>query len=95
MAIIHRILHAAAPGFRKRSSHASPAVIGDSMAPLRSMLDGRHYDSKSALRATYRRAGVTEVGNDPAIHRKIGKPRADRRAVSDAVRRAFAQAGLE
>ena len=94
MTIIHRISHAPAPDFRKRSSHASPAVIGDSMAPVRSMLDGEHYDSKSALRATYRRAGVTEVGNDPSIHRKRGKPASDRRAIRDAVGRAFSRAGL-
>ena len=40
-------------------------VIDDTMDPVRSMVDGRHYDSKSALRAHYRASGVYEVGNDP------------------------------
>jgi hypothetical protein len=92
MAIIHRIAHAAAPAFRKRSSHASPVVIGDSMTPVQSMLDGKFYDSKTALRATYKAAGVTEVGNDPAIRRR--KPKPDREAIKDTVGRAFARVGL-
>lgn len=40
-------------------------VIDDTMAPVQSMVDGKKYDSKSALRRHYRAAGVYEVGNDP------------------------------
>ena len=45
---------------------ACPMVISDSLGVhgVQSMLDGKHYDSKSRLRATYRAAGFVEVGND-------------------------------
>ena len=46
---------------------AAPMIISDSMPAVRSMLDGKHYDSKSNLRRTYREAGVTEVGNDSSV----------------------------
>ena len=35
------------------------------------MIDGKFYDSKSAMRRHYREAGATEIGNDPALYRKI------------------------
>ena len=93
MTVIMRISHGSQPAQHGRASHSCPAVISDAMAPVQSMLDGRLYDSKTALRATYKAAGVTEVGNDPAIHRKAGR-RPDRRAIRDSVGRAFARAGL-
>jgi hypothetical protein len=92
--VIYRISHAASPALHARSRHVCPAVIGDGMAPVQSMLDGRFYDSKAALRATYKAAGVTEVGNDPAICRKRPKPAPDRGAIRDAVGQAFLRAGL-
>lgn len=62
-------------------------VIRDDMDPVRSMLDGQMYDSKSRLRATYRAAGVEEIGNEqPRTERP--KPRVDR----DEIRRAIWQA---
>jgi len=68
-------------------------LISDSMAPVKSMLGGRMYDSKSRLRATYRAAGVTEVGNDlPVDPRPKAKP--DRKGVKASVARAFSRAGL-
>jgi hypothetical protein len=47
-----------------RSHLASPMVIRDSMDPVKSMLDGKMYDSKRHLRRTYREGGVIEVGDD-------------------------------
>lgn len=48
-----------------RSFLPCPHIIGDVMEPVQSMLDGKYYTSKSALRATYKKAGCVEVGNDP------------------------------
>jgi hypothetical protein len=92
--VVLRISHGAAPARRARSSYASPSVISDTMAPVQSMLDGRLYESKSALRATYRSAGMTEVGNDPAILRPRPRTKPDRRAIKAAIARAFSRAGL-
>ena len=47
-----------------RSDLAAPMIIRDSMDAVKSMLDGKMYDSKRSLRRTYRDAGVTEVGDD-------------------------------
>lgn len=94
MTVIYRISHAPEPALHARSVHGCPMVIGDTMEPVQSMLDGKMYDSKRTLRATYRAAGVTEVGNDPAIHRKAPKPKANRQAIKAAVNRAFSRAGF-
>jgi hypothetical protein len=94
MTVIFRISHGPEPAFHARSIHGCPMIIADSMAPVQSMLDGKLYDSKAALRATYRAAGVTEVGNDPAMLRPKPKPKTDRQAVKAAVGRAFSRAGL-
>lgn len=67
-------------------SDAAPIVIRDDMAPVRSMLDGAVYDSKSALRATYHAAGVEEVGNEV---QNSSRPVAPDR---DGIRRALWQA---
>lgn len=82
----------AAPLLVGRPSHLpSPMLIGDGMAPVQSMVDGRWYDSKSAIRAGYRAAGVTEVGNDPARLRPPPRARADRGAIKDTIDRATAR----
>lgn len=47
-----------------RSAFPCPRVIRDEIAPLQSMVDGRWFDSKSAMRASYREQGYREVGND-------------------------------
>ena len=94
MAVIMRISHGSEPAFHARSIHGCPSVIGDSMAPVQSMLDGKMYDSKRALRSTYKAAGVTEVGGDPAIFRKKPKPKADRQGIKAAVNRAFSRVGF-
>lgn len=79
-----------------RSDLAAPLIATDTMQPVQSMLDGKFYDSKSALRATYKAAGVVEVGNDSSVtnpKRKVpSKP--DRKAIKDSVDRAFSRAGL-
>lgn len=66
----------------------------DTMDPVKSMLDGKTYDSKSALRATYKAGGVEEVGNDPSIHRMKPVPRSDPKKIEESVHKAFARVGL-
>lgn len=100
MAVIHRISHAPEPAFNRRSLLGMPAIIGDEMPPTQNMVDGKHYTSKAAMRATYRPSGNAEgarfgeVGNDPAMFRRPSKPKPDRAAVKAAVGRAFSRAGL-
>lgn len=77
--------------FGPMSDLACPRISGDTIAPVQSMVDGRMYDSKSALRAGYRRAGVVEVGNDPARHRPRQKPKRDRHALKATVEKATAR----
>lgn len=58
--------------FQKRCNQGelcAPMVIMDGMKPVKSMTDGKTYDSKSSIRAEYRRAGVVEVGNDVPMKR--------------------------
>lgn len=55
----------------------APMVILDGHKPVMSMTNGKIYDSKSALRAEYRRAGVVEVGND--VPMKKAAPSRDER----------------
>jgi len=66
-------------------------VVSDAMPPVQSMLDGKMYDSKSAIRATYKASGATEVGNDPARFKPRPKPKVDRKAIKDSVERAEAR----
>lgn len=68
-----------------------PYVSMDTMSPVQSMLDGKMYDSKSALRRTYKAAGVVEVGNDPARLRPRQKQKVDRKAIKDTLDRATAR----
>lgn len=81
---------------RARSGLSCPSVMTDTMAPVQSMLDGKLYDSKANLRATYKAAGVTEVGNDSSV--MAPKPRAmptpDRTKIRASVEQAFSKAGL-
>lgn len=75
----------------KRSHLACPRIASDAMEPVQSQLDGKFYDSKSALRATYKAAGVIEVGNDPARLRPRQKPKIDRRKIRDTIEKATAR----
>jgi hypothetical protein len=66
-------------------------LMSDTMDPVQSMLDGRMYDSKSRLRATYKDAGVTEIGNDPQRFKTKERPKPDRKAIRDSIERAKAR----
>jgi hypothetical protein len=76
---------------RNRSALPAPMLNLDTMDPVQSMVDGKLYTSKSALRDSYRHAGVVEVGNDPARLKKPSKPKPDRKGIKDAVERAKAR----
>jgi len=88
-----------------RSHLASPMVIRDSMDPVKSMLDGKMYDSKRHLRRTYREGGVIEVGDDKSYtdpeymrtqapaERKRQKQKS-RKKVEAAVGKALSRAGF-
>lgn len=71
-----------------RSILPAPMIITDTMQPVKSMLDGKIYDSKSHLRSTYKAAGVIEVGNDrpPPKQRK-----SDRKGIRESLLKAKAQ----
>lgn len=56
---------------------AAPMIITDGMTPFMSMTNGQMYDSKSAVRAEYKKAGVVEVGND--VPMKKAAPSRDER----------------
>lgn len=79
-----------------RSDLPAPMLNLDTMEPVQSQLDGKMYDSKAALRATYKQAGVVEVGNDPSVTdpKPFKKPKPDRAQIKAAVGRAFSQAGF-
>lgn len=66
-----------------------PRIISDTMEPVQSMVDGRIYTSKAKIRASYRAAGVVEVGNDPQRMKPKAKTKPDRNAIRQSVRKAF------
>lgn len=74
-----------------RSDLPAPRIATDIMEPVQSQLDGKLYESKSALRATYRQAGVVEIGNDPARNRPFERPKTPRKEIKDVVDRARAR----
>lgn len=92
MTVVYRISHAPEPALHARSLHGCPMVIADTMAPVQSMLDGKLYDSKAALRATYRAAGVTEVGGEKP--KPFVKPKPDRKAIKESIGKAFSRVGF-
>lgn len=61
-----------------QSDLACPNIIGDSMPTVQSQATGMHYDSKSAIRAEYKRLGMVEIGNDPARLRPRARPKANK-----------------
>lgn len=77
---------------RIHSHLATPQIIHDGMGAVQSMTDGRMYDSKAALRAEYKRAGVVEVGNEQP--KPFKKPRPDRKEIRAAVERASSRVNL-
>lgn len=50
-----------------RSHLSAPTVVRDSLPDLVSQIDGRPYDSKSALRKHYKAHGAIELGNDAPV----------------------------
>lgn len=75
----------------KRSSLSAPMIMGDSIE-VKSMVDGKIYTSKAALRQSYRSKGYVEVGNERLDPPK--KPAPDRKGISEAVGKAFNRVGI-
>ncbi|ULR43106.1 hypothetical protein [Rhizobium sp. K102] len=71
-----------------RSDLPAPHFVSDSIE-IQSMHDGRHYTSKAKLRSAYRAAGVVEIGNEKP--QPIEKPKADRKAIRNELRRVYAE----
>jgi hypothetical protein len=75
-----------------QSELGAPYFISDNLESLgglngiQSMADGKFYTSKAKLRAEYRARGLTEMGNSKPAPFK--KPKPDRKAIRDAVKRA-------
>lgn len=82
----------------KRSALPCPMLNPDHIEPTRSMVDGKLYTSKAALRATYLPSGnatgdrYVEVGNES--FKAPPKPKVDRGAVRNSVRKALSQVGI-
>jgi len=60
----------------KRSPLGAPMIISDNMAPIRSMADGKMYDSKSSYERGVRATGCRVVGNDRLESTTTAVPRA-------------------
>ena len=76
----------------KRSSLAMPMIAFDTIeGGVQSMVDGKTYTSKSALRRSYKAAGVVEVGNDPQRFAKKERPKIDRKKVKQSIEIAAAR----
>jgi hypothetical protein len=75
----------------KRSDLPAPMVMSDGIE-VKSMVDGKIYTSKAALRQSYRAKGYVEVGNETL--KAPPKPKPDRKAISESVGKAFARAGI-
>ena len=84
------------PQAPQRSELPGPMIITDTMAPVQSQLDGKMYESKSALRATYRAAGVIEVGTDSSVTdpKPFKRPKPKRDDIKASINKAFSRAGL-
>ena len=74
-----------------RSSLSTPMVLTDTMNPVRSQLDGKMYDSKAALRRTYKEGGVVELGNEAPLTRPVHPP-PDAEEIRDVVAQSMAAA---
>ena len=72
----------------------APRFIPDTQGGVRgiqSMADGKFYDSKSAMRAHYRRDGFVEVGNDSWLTRPAQTKRPTKAEIEPSVRKAIAR----
>lgn len=81
----------AGPPLVQRSDLPSPMVISDDIE-VKSMVDGKVYSSKSALRRSYREGGYIEVGNEEM--KPAPKPKPDRKAIRESVRKAASRVGI-
>ena len=76
-----------------RATFPTPMIASDSCDGIQSMADGRHYDSKAALRRSYRADGnpqgrdYTEIGDAPVEANPVARP--DRKAIRDAADKAL------
>jgi hypothetical protein len=78
---------------------AAPNVITDSMPHIQGQHDGKWYDSKRALRASYQPSGnrdgkyFVELGNDPSITnpKPRAKPKPDRKGIRESIAKAEAK----
>jgi hypothetical protein len=73
----------------KRSDLPCPRLASDIMDPVQSQATGVVYDSKSAIRAEYKRLGYIEKGNDKRPPWKM--PRTPRHVIRETVRKAAAR----
>jgi len=86
--------------FQRKSNQgelACPMIISDTQPALRSMTDGKIYDSKSEMRKEYRRAGVVEVGNEkqkPDWSEKKAKRKKQREQIKASLHRAHSRMGF-
>ena len=79
-----------------RSDLSSPMITLDTMDAVQSQLDGKMYDSKAALRSTYRAAGMVELGNDSSVvePKPFKKPKPNKKEIRESIGRAFNRAGI-
>lgn len=77
-----------------RSDLPFPMIVTDQIE-LKSMVDGKIYTSKAALRKSYRAGGYVEVGNEWLRNEpKVQAPKVDRKAIKESVGKALAQVGI-
>lgn len=87
-----KVTRVARPDDPDRRSHLSAPMIQTDSIEIKSMVDGRIYTSKAALRRSYRERGYIEVGNEQQRPPKKAPP--DRKGVRNALRKAAAQTGF-
>ncbi len=81
-----------------RSDFPTPRIMSDHIDPVKSMADGKTYDSKSALYRTYRADGNPQgiryecVGNEDTS--KFNRPKRDKAKAMEAVHRAASEMGI-
>lgn len=73
----------------RHEKESTAFVISDTMQPVRNMLDGKFYDSKSKFRSTTRAYGCEEVGTDKSIMQDRPERRIDMRGIEHDVKRAI------
>lgn len=75
------------PARGPRSNLACPSLVRDGIDDLVGMHDGRIYDSKSTLRASYRAQGFRELGNDTSVVPTApSRPQATKDDIGEAIR---------